>query len=64
MTPPDPTEEDAPRPVVPAMRRLLLIAAGLVLFALTLVVNAGARYFVVRAERKSGARVAATGAGA
>jgi phosphate ABC transporter permease protein PstC len=31
--------------------RAALIAAGLVLFVLTLFVNAGARYFVVRAER-------------
>ncbi len=33
------------------MHRAALIAAGLVLFVLTLVVNAIARYFVVRAER-------------
>jgi phosphate ABC transporter permease protein PstC len=33
--------------------RAALIAAGLVLFVLTLFINAGARYFVVRSERAS-----------
>jgi ABC-type phosphate transport system permease subunit len=33
--------------------RAALIAAGLVLFVLTLVINAVARYFVVRSERTS-----------
>jgi ABC-type phosphate transport system permease subunit len=31
--------------------RAALIAAGLLLFVLTLFINAGARYFVVRSER-------------
>ena len=44
------------------LHRAALIAAGLVLFVLTLVVNAVARTFVVRAER--GQRAARTpGAG-
>ena len=34
-----------------ALHRAALIAAGLLLFVLTLVVNAAARYYVVRAER-------------
>jgi phosphate transport system permease protein len=38
------------------LHRSALIAAGLVLFVLTLVVNAGARYFVRRGQR--GQRVA------
>ena len=38
-------------------RRAALIAAGLVLFVLTLVVNALARYFVLRSERKLSAGV-------
>ena len=46
------------------LHRAALIAAGLVLFVLTLVVNAIARGFVVRAERKQGTRIAAGGAGA
>ncbi|MFL5868339.1 MAG: phosphate ABC transporter permease subunit PstC [Thermoleophilaceae bacterium] len=46
------------------VHRAALIAAGLVLFVLTLLVNAGARAFVVRAERKQGTRIAAGGAGA
>src|SRR5205823_14410436 len=46
------------------VHRAALIGAGLVLFVLTLVVNAGARAFVVRAERKQGTRIAAGGAGA
>ena len=33
------------------LHRAALIAAGLVLFVLTLVVNGVARYFVIRAER-------------
>ena len=44
------------------LHRAALIAAGLVLFALTLVVNAGARMLVHRAER--GQRTAAVGVGA
>jgi phosphate ABC transporter permease protein PstC len=44
------------------IHRSSLIAAGLVLFVLTLVVNAIARYFVARAERRQGTRVAAPGA--
>jgi phosphate ABC transporter permease protein PstC len=44
------------------LHRAALIAAGLVLFALTLIVNAGARLLVRRAER--GNRVAAGGVGA
>jgi phosphate ABC transporter permease protein PstC len=39
------------------LHRAALIAAGLVLFVLTLFVNALARYFVVRSERRSGVRV-------
>ncbi len=55
------------------LHRAALIAAGLVLFVLTLLINAGARYFVRRAERMgginaakgdAGARVAAPGAAA
>lgn len=51
------------------VHRAALIAAGLVLFVLTLFVNAGARVFVARAERlggrgSEGARVAAPGAAA
>jgi phosphate ABC transporter permease protein PstC len=46
------------------LHRGALIAAGLVLFILTLVVNAIARAFVIRAERKQGTRLAAPGAGA
>ena len=49
------------------IHRAALIAAGLVLFVLTLGVNALARAFVVRAERKQGGgakRVAAPGAAA
>jgi phosphate ABC transporter permease protein PstC len=46
------------------VHRAALIAAGLVLFVLTLVVNAGARALVVRAERKQGTRIAAGGVGA
>jgi phosphate ABC transporter permease protein PstC len=38
------------------LHRAALIAAGLLLFALTLVVNALARYFVVRSERRGGSR--------
>jgi phosphate ABC transporter permease protein PstC len=45
------------------IHRASLIAAGLVLFVLTLVVNIVARYFVVRAERGSRPRVAAGMAG-
>ena len=37
--------------------RAALIAAGLVLFVLTLIVNAIARYFVIRAESKTARRV-------
>jgi phosphate ABC transporter permease protein PstC len=37
--------------------RAALIAAGLVLFVLTLVINAVARYFVVRSERSTSRRV-------
>jgi phosphate ABC transporter permease protein PstC len=33
------------------MHRAALIAAGLVLFVLTLIINGGARYFVIRSER-------------
>jgi phosphate ABC transporter permease protein PstC len=44
------------------LHRAALIAAGLVLFALTLIVNAGARLLVRRAER--GRRTAAVGVGA
>jgi phosphate ABC transporter permease protein PstC len=44
------------------LHRAALIAAGLVLFALTLIVNAGARLLVRRAER--GQRTAAVGVGA
>lgn len=40
------------------VHRAALIAAGLVLFVLTLFVNAIARWFVLRAENKSGTRVA------
>ena len=40
------------------LHRAALIAAGLVLFVLTLLVNAIARYFVVRAERSQRHRVA------
>jgi ABC-type phosphate transport system permease subunit len=40
------------------VHRAALIAAGLVLFVLTLVVNALARWFVLRAEKKGGSRVA------
>jgi phosphate ABC transporter permease protein PstC len=40
------------------IHRAALIAAGLVLFVLTLVVNAIARWFVLRAERSGGTRVA------
>jgi ABC-type phosphate transport system permease subunit len=36
------------------LHRAALIAAGLVLFVLTLAVNAGARYFVLRSERAAG----------
>jgi ABC-type phosphate transport system permease subunit len=36
------------------VHRASLIAAGLVLFVLTLVVNAIARYFVLRSEREGG----------
>ena len=39
------------------MHRAALIAAGLVLFVLTLVVNGLARYFVIRAERATARRV-------
>jgi phosphate ABC transporter permease protein PstC len=39
------------------IHRASLIAAGLVLFVLTLVVNAIARWFVLRAERAGGTRV-------
>src|SRR3954447_9442963 len=39
------------------VHRASLIAAGLVLFVLTLVVNALARYFVLRSERKQGTRI-------
>jgi phosphate ABC transporter permease protein PstC len=46
------------------LHRAALIAAGLVLFVLTLAVNAGARTFVIRAERKQGTRIAAGGVGA
>jgi phosphate ABC transporter permease protein PstC len=46
------------------LHRAALIAAGLVLFVLTLAVNAGARAFVIRAERKQGTRIAAGGVGA
>jgi phosphate ABC transporter permease protein PstC len=49
------------------LHRASLIAAGLVLFILTLIVNAGARFFVARAERQGGGkaeRVAAPGAAA
>ncbi len=46
------------------LHRASLIAAGLVLFVLTLLVNAIARAFVIRAERKQGTRIAAGGAGA
>src|ERR671927_538318 len=41
------------------IHRAALIAAGLLLFVLTLVVNLVARYFVVRAERRQGTRIAA-----
>jgi phosphate ABC transporter permease protein PstC len=44
------------------LHRAALIAAGLVLFALTLLVNVGARVLVRRAER--GQRIAAAGVGA
>ncbi|HEY8770489.1 MAG TPA: phosphate ABC transporter permease subunit PstC [Thermoleophilaceae bacterium] len=40
------------------VHRAALIAAGLVLFVLTLFVNALARWFVLRAEKKGGTRVA------
>jgi phosphate ABC transporter permease protein PstC len=40
------------------IHRAALIAAGLVLFVLTLFVNALARWFVLRAENKGGTRVA------
>ncbi len=40
------------------VHRAALIAAGLVLFVLTLLVNALARWFVVRAEKTGGSRVA------
>jgi len=46
------------------LHRAALIAAGLVLFVLTLVVNGLARAFVIRAERKQGTRIAPEGAGA
>jgi phosphate transport system permease protein len=39
--------------------RAALIAAGLILFVLTLVVNAIARAFVLRADRRQGTRIAA-----
>jgi ABC-type phosphate transport system permease subunit len=45
------------------LHRAALIAAGLVLFVLTLVVNAVARWFVIRAETKGGQRVAGGMAG-
>ena len=38
------------------LHRAALIAAGLVLFVLTLIVNAGARYMVRRASRGTGSR--------
>jgi ABC-type phosphate transport system permease subunit len=41
------------------IHRAALIAAGLVLFVLTLVVNIIARFFVVRAERGGAPKVAA-----
>jgi ABC-type phosphate transport system permease subunit len=37
--------------------RAALIAAGLVLFVFTLIINAGARYFVIRSESASARRV-------
>jgi phosphate transport system permease protein len=40
------------------IHRAALIAAGLVLFVLTLIVNAVARWFVLRAEKAGGRRVA------
>jgi ABC-type phosphate transport system permease subunit len=43
------------------VHRAALIAAGLVLFVLTLLVNAVARYFVVRAERGRRVSVAVPG---
>src|SRR4051794_8155320 len=46
------------------VHRASLIAAGLVLFVLTLFVNAIARAFVLRAERRQGTRIAAGGVGA
>ncbi len=48
------------------IHRAALIAAGLVLFVLTLLVNAGARFFVARAERLGGkkGRVGAPGSAA
>jgi phosphate ABC transporter permease protein PstC len=46
------------------VHRAALIAAGLVLFVLTLVVNATARVFVIRAERREGTRISAEAAGA
>src|SRR3954466_11650213 len=46
------------------VHRASLIAAALVLFVLTLVVNAVARAFVLRAERRQGTRIAAGGVGA
>jgi ABC-type phosphate transport system permease subunit len=44
------------------IHRAALIAAGLVLFVLTLFVNGLARAFVIRAERRSGTRVGDTAA--
>jgi ABC-type phosphate transport system permease subunit len=46
------------------VHRAALIAAGLVLFVLTLVINATARVFVIRAERREGTRISAEAAGA
>jgi ABC-type phosphate transport system permease subunit len=43
------------------IHRAALIAAGLVLFVLTLAINGVARGLVVRAERRAGTRVAPGG---
>jgi ABC-type phosphate transport system permease subunit len=43
------------------VHRAALIAAGLVLFVLTLAINGVARGLVVRAERRTGTRVAPPG---
>ena len=45
------------------LHRAALIAAGLLLFVLTLIINFFARWFVVRAEKKTARRVPAGMAG-